>query len=93
MIEGRSRVPNDDIYGLGCVAYSLHTGEHPFNRMSSLDAQVEQLAPRKPFRIRPAEWEAVRAALAFPAEQRPSDAAVFRDIYFRRSFFQRLFSQ
>lgn len=91
MIEGRSRVPNDDIYGLGCVAYSLHTGEHPFNRMSSLDAQVDNLSPRKPARIKPAQWEALRSALAFEADQRPSDAAAFRDIYFRRSFLQRLF--
>jgi len=70
MFDGAPRDPRDDIFALGCIAYQLLTGLHPFG-MQPIDEAAK--AGRKPAPIDdldPAAWQVIDRALAFDREAR-----------------------
>ncbi|WP_051356455.1 serine/threonine-protein kinase [Azorhizobium doebereinerae] len=76
-MRGDPRDPRDDVYALGCLVHMMMSGRHPFGRMSALEAIDNELEPEPLPQLRPAEQAAVRAALAFEAEDRLADAFAF----------------
>ena len=67
----------DDVFGLACLAYEMLSGKHPFNHNSPAEARLAGLEAERIDSLTDREWEALRLALSFDDEQRPSSVADF----------------
>lgn len=70
MLEGDEPDIRDDIYALGCVAYELFTGEHPYNKVPADEAERQGLKPDRITNITKAQWRTIEKAIAFRRENR-----------------------
>lgn len=77
MLEGKTPDVRDDIYALGCIAYELFTGDHPFNRVHADEAKRQKLKPKKIQGMNKRQWRAIERALAFDRENRTQSVEFF----------------
>ncbi len=77
MLEGKTPDVRDDIYALGCIAYELFTGDHPFNRVHADEAKRQKLKPKKIQGMKKRQWQAIERALAFDRENRTQSVELF----------------
>ena len=70
MLEGKEPDVRDDIYALGCVAYELFTGQHPYNKVPADEAERQGLKPKRIANIKKNQWKAIEKAIAFRRENR-----------------------
>lgn len=70
MLEGDEPDIRDDIYALGCVAYELFTGSHPYNKVPANEAEKQGLKPKRINNIKKYQWKAIEKAIAFRREDR-----------------------
>lgn len=82
--DGLDPDPRDDIYALACMAYELVTGQHPFERESSLHARARGRKPRRPNGLGSAQWEGLCHGLAFDREKRTPSVEEFMATLQRR---------
>lgn len=86
MLEGETPDIRDDIYALGCIAYELFTGEHPYNRMHADEAQRQNIKAKRIPGITKKQWRAIERAIAFKRVDRSSSVEEFwRDLTVKQS--------
>lgn len=77
MMEGEEPDVKDDVYALGCVAYELFTGEHPYNKVSADEAERQGLKPKRIHNIKKYQWRAIQKAIAFRRKNRTESVDAF----------------
>ncbi|MDL2398836.1 serine/threonine-protein kinase [Rhizobium mayense] len=70
MFAGAIRDPRDDIFALGCIAYQLLTGVHPFLMQPSNQVAAQKIEPEPIADLDPAAWAVIAGALCFEREGR-----------------------
>ncbi|WP_105437005.1 serine/threonine-protein kinase [Neorhizobium sp. T25_13] len=76
------RDPRDDIYALGCIAYQMFMGFHPFAMKPSIDAQLLELKPEPIADLDPSAWKTIEQALRFDRDERIASVEVFAQAIF-----------
>lgn len=74
MIQGKDPVPGDDVYALGCVAFELLTGTHPYGKVSAEVAMREGRKPPPVKGLTKQQYKTLCASVAFRAEDRLKSA-------------------
>lgn len=67
----------DDVFALGCVAYRLLCGRHPFDGVPSLVAKHKGVAVQRADGLTDNDWRILSLTLAYERTDRPNDVAVF----------------
>jgi Serine/threonine protein kinase len=87
MTQGKEPSPSDDIYALGCVAFELLTGKHPFDKVSAEVALKEGRKPPPVPGLTRRQYKVLCDSVAFHAGQRPKSVEALveglRDIRLR----------
>ena len=71
------RDPRDDVFALGCIAYQVLTGRHPFQSQPIDEAARDGLKPEPIEGLDPQAWDTIRKALAFERDRRLGDVNAF----------------
>ncbi|MFC5438017.1 protein kinase [Rhodanobacter umsongensis] len=74
MIQGKDPVPGDDVYALGCVAFELLTGKHPYDKASAEVAMKEGRKPPPVKGLTKHQYKVLCASVAFTNAQRLKSA-------------------
>jgi len=70
MLEGEEPDTRDDTYALGCMAYELFTGKHPFNKLPANKARENNLKPPIVKGLKKKQNRALQRAIAFERKDR-----------------------
>src|SRR5262249_47071003 len=70
LLEGHAAEWSDDLFALGCLAYELLAGNHPFGYKRSVDSRAAGLTPARPANLSNTQWQTLKTSLAFERAER-----------------------
>jgi len=82
MLNGGEPDERDDIYALGCVAYEIFSGEHPYGKLPADKAYAKKLKPKRLDELTSTQWSTLQKALSFNRKDRISTVEEFYDLMF-----------
>ncbi|WP_444945815.1 bifunctional serine/threonine-protein kinase/formylglycine-generating enzyme family protein [Microbulbifer sp. VTAC004] len=82
MLKGGEPAPSDDVYALGCVAYELFCGRHPYDKTPADKAFEQKLRPKRIKGLNRREWRALESALELKRENRTDTVEKFVQAFF-----------
>lgn len=77
VLSGLPPTFGDDIFSLGCVAYRLLSGRHPFAGWSSVDARQAGVTPQPIPGLSETRWKILSRALSYEQSDRPDTVSAF----------------
>ncbi|WP_444940195.1 bifunctional serine/threonine-protein kinase/formylglycine-generating enzyme family protein [Microbulbifer sp. ZKSA004] len=82
MLKGAEPAPSDDVFALGCVAYELFCGRHPYDKTPADKAMEQGLRPKRIKGLNRRQWRALESALELKRENRTSTVEKFVQAFF-----------
>lgn len=82
MLKGAEPAPSDDVYALGCVAYELFAGRHPFDKMPADRVLEKRLRPERIKGLSRKQWRALESALELKRANRTATVEEFVQRFF-----------
>ena len=82
MLQGAEPAPSDDVFALGCVAYELFCGRHPYGKVPADQAFKQNLKPKRIRNLSRRQWRAVEMALALKRADRTPTVDKFVQNFF-----------
>jgi len=74
LLEGRHPDARDDLFAFACVTYLLLSGQHPFPRLTAIEARAQRVRPPRPPGLTGRQWQVLREGLRWERDRRPADA-------------------
>jgi len=85
MLKGAEPAESDDLYALGCVAYELFSGKHPYNKTPADQAFKKKLKPKRLKGMSRRQWNALAGALELTREKRTTTVNEFYRGFFGKA--------
>jgi serine/threonine protein kinase len=79
LLEGRHPDPRDDLFAFACVAYVLLSGQHPFPRLTAVEARAQRVCPPRPPGLAGGQWRVLREGLRWERDDRPANVQKWLD--------------
>lgn len=82
ILTGKEPSASDDVFALGCVAYELFSGCHPYDKTPADKALTKDLKPKRLKNLSRRQWKALSKALELTRDKRTATASEFLQAFF-----------
>jgi serine/threonine protein kinase len=79
LLNGQHPDARDDLFAFACVAYLLLSGQHPFPRLTAVEARAQRVRPPRPAGLTGREWQVLREGIRWERDRRPADVQKWLD--------------
>jgi serine/threonine protein kinase len=73
VLAGQRPDARDDIFAFACVSYVLLSGQHPFPKLTAVQAREQRLRLARPSGLSGRQWRVLKEGLRWDRDRRPSD--------------------
>jgi eukaryotic-like serine/threonine-protein kinase len=73
VLAGQRPDARDDIFAFACVCYVLLSGQHPFPKLTAVQAREQRLRLARPAGLSGRQWGVLREGLRWDRDRRPAD--------------------